>query len=278
GVHTFIITVVDKSGNYLTDTVLVIVDGTLPDVTSPSSINYSEFSIGNTITWLLGDKNPDVYNINQNGTPFEETTQWSNGSITINIDGLSLGVYEFSITVYDENGNFRPHTVIVTVIDDKIPSINLINGIVEGAIVEGSILIEITPSDEHGIERVEFLIDDIDACVDIADTTCDLNNDLYSLSLDTRNLNDGTHSLQIVVTDTANNSYTEVILFTVQNEVGSDGFNIPTVISIAIIALSGLGVTGGALRIRQRRRMDKAFDDLQSDFEGSEITGEGKSE
>ena len=74
-----------------------------------------EGSTGNSIIWNVGDQYPNVYNITMNGTLYLDTTIWVNGSISLNVDGLSVGTYVFVINVFDGYGNFASDEVTVTV-------------------------------------------------------------------------------------------------------------------------------------------------------------------
>ena len=122
GTHIFIIHVYDANGNEITDTVTVTVnpETTLPIVSNPSDISYQYQTTGNQILWTVGDANPGVYNVTKDGTLFVTTTSWTNGTITVNIDGLAVGSYIFVIHVHDLYGNRISDTVIVTV--SAIPS------------------------------------------------------------------------------------------------------------------------------------------------------------
>ncbi|MCE7737712.1 MAG: hypothetical protein GPJ54_22665, partial [Candidatus Heimdallarchaeota archaeon] len=89
GNHSVIITAVDKFGNTNSGLVYVIVDGYSPILTSPPNIYYKLGNTANTITWNLGDNNPDFYNITLDGIINVSDTSWTNGTVGINIDGLS---------------------------------------------------------------------------------------------------------------------------------------------------------------------------------------------
>ncbi|MCH8908449.1 MAG: hypothetical protein IH840_15285, partial [Candidatus Heimdallarchaeota archaeon] len=91
-------------------------DLTPPDLDHPADITYIEGTNDNIITWTLGDKNPHVYNITRDGAIFVSDTSWINGSVSINVDGLTTGNYIFTITVFDRFGNLRQDDVLVSVI------------------------------------------------------------------------------------------------------------------------------------------------------------------
>jgi hypothetical protein len=124
GSYEYNITVYDGVGNFIEDSVIVtVVDTTLPFVDNPSNRNYELGTPGNAINWTLGDVNPDVYHVTRNGVLIE-TKSWINGTISVNVDNLPVGIYEFNITVYDEVGNFIVDSVNVTVVDSTPPSVS----------------------------------------------------------------------------------------------------------------------------------------------------------
>ncbi|MHA2033116.1 MAG: hypothetical protein ACW99Q_27425, partial [Candidatus Kariarchaeaceae archaeon] len=125
GVHTIIITINDTSGNFETDEVTITVfDDTPPDVSSPpNDFTYSINTTSNTITWIPTDTNPHKYIIKQNTTT-NTTGVWSSGTpIVFSVDGLDIGVYNFSIILNDTSNNVHTDWVIVTVNDLAGPGI-----------------------------------------------------------------------------------------------------------------------------------------------------------
>lgn len=124
GVYNFTISVVDQSGNLMSNTIIVVIDGTPPDISPISDITYQMSSTGHSINWVIGDTYPDVYNITKDGATLVATTAWTNGTIPLNIDGLTLGNYTYIIYVYDLAGNMATETVKVTVVDTTIPDIS----------------------------------------------------------------------------------------------------------------------------------------------------------
>ncbi|MFQ5981086.1 MAG: hypothetical protein ACE5OZ_23340 [Candidatus Heimdallarchaeota archaeon] len=117
GIYNYTLGVNDTSGNWAYDTVIVTVtapDTELPTIDHPADITYEEGITGNTITWQPGDAHPDWYNITQNGTLVVDGS-WDGSTISINVDGLSAGTYNYTLMVVDEAGNFNSDTIIVIV-------------------------------------------------------------------------------------------------------------------------------------------------------------------
>ncbi|MBD3406330.1 MAG: hypothetical protein GF411_09490 [Candidatus Lokiarchaeota archaeon] len=115
GVYNYTIKAIDTSGNSATDTVFITVnDVTDPTVNSPSDITYAEGETGNTIVWSPNELHKDTYQILQNGTEVSSDT-WDSVNIVYDIDGLSKGVYNFTLVVFDDSGNSASDSVIVVV-------------------------------------------------------------------------------------------------------------------------------------------------------------------
>lgn len=124
GIYKFNITISDSSGNLLSDVVMVdVVDGTPPSINTHLDIEYELGSSGNIIHWIATDDYYDIYEI-WNSTHLLDSRIWTSGiSIDYNIDGLELGIYNFTIIVRDSWGNMNVDTVIVNVVDTTIPEI-----------------------------------------------------------------------------------------------------------------------------------------------------------
>ncbi|MHA2031572.1 MAG: hypothetical protein ACW99Q_19520, partial [Candidatus Kariarchaeaceae archaeon] len=124
GTHIFIITIFDISQNVSFDTVnITINDTTLPTVDSPDDITYSEGQTGNIIVWTVEDLHPGVYNVTIDGSIYNNTASWSNGTISVNVDSLTKGSYEFNISVYDFSGN-NVFDIVVVIVDFTSPDVD----------------------------------------------------------------------------------------------------------------------------------------------------------
>jgi hypothetical protein len=96
---------------------VVPTDDTPPSVTSPEDIIYTEGSTGHEISWVLTDDDPGIYYIYLDGTQIG-CGYWSSGTeVTINVDGHTPGVYEYSIVACDVTCYFCSDIVVVTVLE-----------------------------------------------------------------------------------------------------------------------------------------------------------------
>ncbi|MBY9007142.1 MAG: cellulase family glycosylhydrolase [Candidatus Lokiarchaeota archaeon] len=99
----------------------------VPELNSPTDVYYKAGETGNSITWIATDDNPTTYTITQNGT-IVTSGSWSSGdSITVSIDGLSVGIYQYTCTVNDGSGNNATDSVYV-IVDDAVHQDGVIPG------------------------------------------------------------------------------------------------------------------------------------------------------
>ena len=122
GTYNFTILVNDTSGNFAVDSIFIfIIDTTDPSINTPADIQYNEGSSSNTIDWTATDTHAANYEVFQNGSSYT-TGPWVSGvPISIDINFLNEGVYNFTIVVFDTNGNSRQDEVIVVVVDATTP-------------------------------------------------------------------------------------------------------------------------------------------------------------
>jgi plastocyanin len=115
GTHTIVCTVFDIHDNTAEDTVIVtIVDTTDPTIDHPSDISYTFGDTGNSITWHPNEINPQNYILTLDGEVIDNVF-WDGESITVEVDGLDVGVHTYLITVTDSSGNSASDSVTVTV-------------------------------------------------------------------------------------------------------------------------------------------------------------------
>ena len=94
--------------------VLDVPDETSPIVDSPSDIDYVVSTTGHSITWTPYDEHPSQFNIQINGVVVL-SGGWNGQPIVINVDYMSPGTYEYTLTVIDIGGNPVSDIVMVTV-------------------------------------------------------------------------------------------------------------------------------------------------------------------
>jgi hypothetical protein len=100
-------------------TVTVAADTTDPTTNSPEDLTYTVGQEGNKITWTVSDDHPASYEITRDGVVVADG-DWTSDmtTISINVDGLDPGIYEFVLTITDIGGNTASDTVVVNVAAD----------------------------------------------------------------------------------------------------------------------------------------------------------------
>jgi parallel beta-helix repeat protein len=126
GLYNYTLVVMDTFSNSATDTAFVsVVDTTPPDVEdSPDDVEYEVGSTGHSITWIPNDVNPLSYDIFKAGVS-TQFGDWNSSSedITINVSGLSIGTYNYTLFLMDTVGNSAADTVFVSVVEALPPDI-----------------------------------------------------------------------------------------------------------------------------------------------------------
>jgi len=131
GLHNFTLSANDTSGNTAYDSVIVIVnaDDTVPVlVYEPSAITYSQGAASVIRNWTVTDNFKDYYIITIDDEEIVNTA-WESDNIEFNFAGLSLGIHEVVLTVYDLGGNSLSSTVTVTVTQSPIVTYMYVLGI-----------------------------------------------------------------------------------------------------------------------------------------------------
>jgi len=95
-----------------------------PGIDHPLDIIYEEGSAGNTITWNPWSVSPESFTVVRDAVIAVDYGRWDGGSITVNVDGLTLGEHLYVCSVYDTDGHCTTDTLFVTVIDITAPVID----------------------------------------------------------------------------------------------------------------------------------------------------------
>ncbi len=106
------------------DAFVFLLDAIPPDINQVTDFSYIEGTSNNVIPWTVKDIASGEYNLTRNGTLIMENIPWKNGSLDIQINGLGLGIYNFTIYVYDSSKNLGIESVNVTVVDNTLPFVS----------------------------------------------------------------------------------------------------------------------------------------------------------
>ncbi len=120
GYHNISLVAEDGVGGNATDSVEVIVTNDRPQFTFPADIAYTEGFIGMLLSWTVVDLNINetaaTYIIYRNDSVLQTGIWISGKTITINVDGLLPGIYEYRIIALDGLGASGEDVAIITVI------------------------------------------------------------------------------------------------------------------------------------------------------------------
>ncbi len=123
GTYNYTLQVLDTAQNSASDEVLVIVNEVgPPTINSPADILVIEDSVGNILIWDPSAQYPSSYEVFRDDILISSGL-WNSTSetISVSLDGLALGEYNFSLTVYDQFDINASDSVLVTVYDGTYP-------------------------------------------------------------------------------------------------------------------------------------------------------------
>ena len=118
GMYNYTLNVTDLFGHSSCDSVIVTAeyDFDAPSITGPTTIEFTEGTVGNHVWWLFHDKYPANYTVFLNGSiVLEDTWNATHNSISIRLDSLEVGVYNYTILVTDISNNSNSAMTMVTV-------------------------------------------------------------------------------------------------------------------------------------------------------------------
>ena len=108
--------VADNQDLIVLDTVWINVTDTIsPFIVSPYFFSFHAGTSGNSLTWQAYDASQGNYSIYQGETLVTNQTWQGEPLISINLDYLALGIYNFTLILQDTSQNFANDTVHVTV-------------------------------------------------------------------------------------------------------------------------------------------------------------------
>ncbi len=226
GTYSITIQLEDQNGNNAEDTItLRVYEDIPPEVEGPDDVEFYRFETGYSLRWNVSDDYLDSYRILRN----DEMVR--NGSInpnqpfvTISLDDLGLGVYNYYFVVNDTSGNEASDNVTVTVKrDDVAPEIVYSPDTVIYNRGDLNVIRNWTARDDY---KKNYTIS-VDGFI-VEDGEWNSEN----IEFDFAGLSDGVHYVQLTVYDVGGNSATD----TVQVVVG------PPLVILGIYAIIGLVV------------------------------------
>ena len=87
-----------------------------PVIESAQDLTYEVGTTGHQITWQVSDDNPLLYTIIRDSDPTPVASNvWDGSDITLNVDGLAVGTYNYTLFLADYSSNIVFSSIIVTV-------------------------------------------------------------------------------------------------------------------------------------------------------------------
>lgn len=196
----------DTYGNSASDAVIIsVVPDNPPTITPLDNVTIELGSMFSYLVWDCSDETPEFFIISKDGTEIDSGV-WNGSSLEVNIDGLDLGVYLYTLFVNDTAGNSATSDVFVNITDTIDP------------IVAG-------PDDfsfEFGItgQSITWVVSDLspDSMIilqnGISIISDDWSNGNIVLDLDSLSLGVGTYNFTIIVYDSSGNSASDTVIVT----------------------------------------------------------------
>ena len=92
-----------------------VVDTTAPTIVPGEDVTFIEGNGSYKIVWMVSDLLPDSYEIFKNDTIIDSGDWSSPSNLTVDLTALTVGIYNYTLRVYDTSGNAAVDTVIVKV-------------------------------------------------------------------------------------------------------------------------------------------------------------------
>lgn len=116
GTYTFKLTVYDGASETATDTVVAVVRDTIypASVDAPDNLFYQEGISEHWMNWSFTELLPDSYWLLIDNVTVE-SGNWDGSQISVDVGGLSEGVYNVTLAVNDTSANVASSSVVLTV-------------------------------------------------------------------------------------------------------------------------------------------------------------------
>ena len=117
------IDIFDIMNSYYAGEEIILTNYTDLRIDSPSDIEYEAGTSDHILEWKPYASQPDSFIVLLNGSELDSGS-WNGSEIIISIDGLDLGIYNYTILINDTSGNRVIDVVCVSVVDTTAPIIN----------------------------------------------------------------------------------------------------------------------------------------------------------
>ena len=196
----------DLNSNSAKDTLTFrIYENVTPVIEGPDPVEFIFSETGYSLSWNVTDEYPSMYEIRKNNESLVNgTIDPDEPVIEYSLDGLAVGVYNFSLSVNDTSGNTAINHVLVTVIGDIVdPVITYTPADIHYAQGDRHQVFNWTATDDF-MDYYEILVDD--QVVLTADWTSNL------IEFDFSGLREGEHIVALRVYDLGGNMAESIVM------------------------------------------------------------------
>jgi hypothetical protein len=224
----------DQNHNSAEDVVsLRFYENVTPVIEGPDPIEFIFTQPGYSLSWNVTDDFPNMYEIHDNDEPFADgTINPDEPVISISLDGLSVGVHNFTLYVNDTSGNTATNSVLVTVHSDEvIPVITYTPADIYYAQGDRHQVYNWTASDDFKDYYVVLVDGEL---VQTADWTTSI------IEFDFSGLHQGQHNVTLKVYDLGGNMAESTVMVYVSAPTAMVYLTSAALISVGVLALIGI--------------------------------------
>ncbi|MHA1419351.1 MAG: hypothetical protein ACTSVO_06515 [Candidatus Heimdallarchaeaceae archaeon] len=118
GIYNYTLVATDSFGNRAFSTIIVTViafDTTEPVILTTGDVTYTDGTLENYINWTISDESSGTYELYRNGVLIQNDDWLNDELISVNVDYLVEGIYNYTLVATDSYGNQAISTVFVVV-------------------------------------------------------------------------------------------------------------------------------------------------------------------
>ena len=204
GVHVLSVWANDSIGNQESTQYTFYSDDNAPSISGPGNLLINEFESGNSFDWTITDVMISRYTIYLDGNVIEnKSIDSTSEQVTISLESLTLGTYNYTIQVYDTLDHVNTDVVIVTVRDGTTPLVTSPPDITYNESDTGHTI----SWDIYDLHPVSYEIYR-DGTLNVSSSWTDTN---ITVTISADGLTLGTHNFTIRVIDIGGNSATDSV-------------------------------------------------------------------
>jgi len=204
-----------------------------PVIEGPDPLEFIFTETGYFLSWNVTDDYLNMYEVYQNDEPYANgTINPDEPVVTISLDGLDIGVHNFTLYANDTSGNTATHSVLVTVIGDNVPPvITYTPADIYYAQGDRNLVYNWTASDDF-MEYYEILVDG-DLVLTADWTTTDIDFDFSGLL-------QGQHNVTLRVYDLGGHMAESIVRVYVSASIASVYLTSTALLVVGVLVFAGI--------------------------------------